>query len=214
MQGNMKNGRALPMPFVIQCDAMDGDLLVTLHLFGRAGAWQHEFRAALVAGLRNGLTDGHGGTTPKTVLMLTAEAASGLTIYPLAAPIVIEFVTPVIQRRGNQAIFDPVTLLTGLAARVEGMAWWHGNALCYRPEDVADAARAMLDKAQMAMQEVPFVRSHGQGHTSVGQVGLQGSMRCPPPNALLGALLQFGVQTHLGARTSAGAGRYLLKLEA
>ena len=213
VQGKLPNKRSIPMPYVIECDPIGQDLLVTVRLFGRAVYWVHEFRAALVAGLRKGLIDNSGRLHPQTISASQIVETTGVHIHNLDAPIVIDFLTPVLQSRNGVPIFEPLSLLTGLAARIAGMAWWHNSTLLLDAFSVDAAARRLLAGAQSYTDEAKFLRGHGNQNRATVQTGTTGWLRCPAPTSPLSIILQLGVQTHFGAKTSAGAGRYLLKLE-
>jgi hypothetical protein len=213
VQGKLPNGRDIPLPFVIACEPVGKDLLITLRLFGRAIEWGSEMRAAIISGLRNGLTDGRGKFAVYTVLAAETQRQKGWKTQPLTSPITMEFLTPVLQSRAGAPIFDAVSLLKGLAARIAGLAWWHDRELLLDRDDIDAAVRSMIAGAQSDLRPVTSTRRNNSNGGVVGQIGTVGWLRCPPPEERLATLLQLGVEAHIGAKTTAGAGRYLLRIE-
>jgi hypothetical protein len=212
-QGKLANGRDIPMPFVVECDPVGKDLLVSFRLFGRATDWLHEFRAALVTGLRTSFSDNRRRKHPQKIAVVEVDGKNGIRIYPLIAPVVVELVTPVMQSRDGSPVFDFVSLMTGLSARVAGMAWWHDRRLVLESDQVKIAALELIAGVQSDLTVMSHPRSYRNLSRARTQIGTKGWLRCPPPLQPLSTLLQLGVETHLGAKTSAGAGRYRLKME-
>ncbi|SFR47857.1 Uncharacterized conserved protein [Litoreibacter janthinus] len=215
-RASVTGGLEMPKPFVIQTDPAGEDLLVTLRLFGEACDRAHEFGAGLVAGLRAGLEAGGGRRLRPRVLAMEQVALPVPVRRPMNTPVVLNFLTPVMQSRAKKPIFDPVSLLTGLGNRITGMARWHGVVL------ELDAAELKADAARiggLAQHEGQDDHWHRGGRFSAAKVprkqtGRCGWLRYPAPGDLIGRLLQLGVQTHIGAKCAAGPGRYMLGLEA
>lgn len=220
LPGPFRDGR-LPKPFVPMLDALGPDLMITYRLFGRAGHWAEEFRAAIVAAARMGLD--RAGAAP---LVLPVEGAD-VRDHALPAPpegwksLSITALTPLVQRAegaGDRRTspktpsLDLRPMLTGLRFRAEGLGLWQGM----RPEiDLAalqaDAARLVQGAAFTPGHRMVAVRRGGEDGTRSRQ-GWVGTVTLPAPGAALRALLWLGMVAHAGADTTIGAGRLGLTL--
>lgn len=199
-------------PFTLSVDETgEGDLAITVRLFGEACDWASDFRTGLIGGLKRGLD--LGGTSPVIPDIQTAliVAPSLPQLQILDQPFHVQTCTPILRRPRKgvpRDTFDFGTFFTGLATRLTAVARWHGAAL-------------VLDGPALK-SEAYRLGALGQTHDSVtpislgkknDRIGFSGAVRFPQTNALLSTLVQLGQWTHCGSDTSHGAGRYQVGIE-
>ncbi len=206
--GELRPGYTLPAPFVIEADALEDDLWVTVRLFGAAGDYLGEVADALVRGLRAGLS-GSGRLEPSRRVMV---AQDGVAVPAIRGMAELSFVTPVLIRnteKGNHV--DPLALLRGLVDRVDGLARWSGLRLCESARAEALDAISTLDGDWRQAELVPWRRGAlRQGKVlpmggAVGRVVYRGDLAPVAP------LLAIGELCFAGARAAFGQGRYRLE---
>ena len=218
LPGPFRDGR-LPKPFVPMLDTVGEDLMVTFRLFGNAGHWAQEFRAAMVAACRMGLDRAR--MEPLT-LPVDGTDIRDHPLPPLPdrwKSVSLATLTPLVQRsdapvaRGKAPDLRPV--LTGLRFRAEGLALWHGlRPGINLPALQAEAARLAAGAAfRTGHRYVPVRR--GAEEPERNRQGWVGSVTLPAPaqGSALRALLWLAMVTHIGADTTIGAGRISLTLQ-
>ncbi len=201
----MQPGLPMPRPFVLAADAVGADLMLSLRLFGAATDHAGEFLAAMVAAARAGLDDRHRGRVP--LRPLAADRRPLGRPEPLAAglPVLLRTEGPLVQRHEDGP--SVTGLLLGGWRRLAGLAAWHGIAA--PGIDPPEALRAEIDALAngIAADLRPMRFSRGKAKT---RVALEGTILLPPPGPILRAMLPLLAAAHLGADTSAGAGRISL----
>lgn len=208
-QGSLTGRMEIPKPFVIAVDAAGRDLLVTLSVFGVAGDWGGEAADALVRALRGGLDQGQ-TRTPVAVAGRDIELIDGL-MPPLGERgLALEFLTPLALRDGQDVHANPVSLLTGLANRVGGLARWHGVMLDLDPAALKAEAELVGGRGRWSDLRTPAPWRRGskaQGRSNTME-GVLGTLHLGPMSSDMAALLASGATCHAGSRTAHGMGRF------
>ena len=206
--GELRPGYDLPSPFVIEADALDNDLWITVRLFGAAGDYLGEVADALVRGLRAGLS-GIGRLEPSRRIMVAQE---GVAVPVMRGMAELSFVTPVLIRnteKGNHV--EPRALLKGLVDRIDGLARWSALQLSDEARAETLAAISALDGTWEQAEVVPWRRgAMRQGKVlpmggAIGRVVYRGDLATVAP------LLALGEICFAGARAAFGQGRFRLE---
>lgn len=199
-------------PFTIEADDLDGDLLLTVRLFGMAEGWASEFLAAMVAACRAGLDTGRGERVPLTV-QAAERMPAALPPPPMpGAGVTVQTITPIVQKSdgGVRSTVDPASLLSALARRLEALARWQGLRAGWDSRAVGRQASAYCADAQCLLTATTFPTGRYTGRLRPAQSGL---LRLPPPPPDLAVLLRLAPALHLGADIAFGAGRVQVWLE-
>lgn len=209
-QGRMAGRLEIPKPFVLDLDAVESDLVVSLTLFGIAADWAGEAADALVRGLRQGL-DGVSGRQPLRVAGREIVTANGLETADLSAGAILRFLSPVALRDGDRPHVDPGSLLKSIANRISGLALWQGYALTVDPSGLKTEAEALGALAEWRFSALPgWRRRSATQERQIPMRGALGELLLPAPSPDLAALLRVGAETHAGSRAALGMGRYRL----
>lgn len=217
-QGRLTPGLSIAKPWLIETFAQEDPslLAVRLTLFGAAAdLWMPAASEALVVGLRGGLTADRG----RRIILEPVErriAALPAPTMPAITPtaVVMRFRTPVVQRRGDLAGLDAVSLLTGLGNRLSGLARWMGLGLTADWKALKTAATALQTDASDLDAVQWDRRSSRQKRGDIPMAGFQGDLSLSGPLAPLLPLLVLGAQTHAGSHAALGLGAYDLLMMA
>ncbi|MFS8037561.1 CRISPR system precrRNA processing endoribonuclease RAMP protein Cas6 [Xanthobacter sp. AM11] len=214
-QGRMRPGVDFPSPWVICAEEGEGDLLLSLRLFGIACEWAPAVAETLVLAV-----DRHLGWAAGTGAILDRQliAADGLAIPDLGAEgaqrirVDLDFRSPAVCGRGGEAR-DPAVLFTGLRHRIEGLARWHG--LTVAPSQWPPITRAVraLEVRWAAPRALSWRRGSRRQDRWVPMSGVAGLLRLAGRSddlAPLAPLLALGAEVHVGADIAFGCGRYRL----
>lgn len=200
-------------PFTLEADDLDGDLLLTLRLFGMAGDWASEFLAAMVAACRSGLDTGTRGQRRALPVQMATRAPAALPgALPPHAGVTVETVTPIVQKSDGkaQASLDVASLLSALARRLESLARWHGLRPGWDSRAIGRVAQTYCADAQAMLGAATVPTGRDTGRLRPAHAGL---LRLPPPPPDLAPLLRLAPAVHLGADIAYGAGRVRVWLE-
>lgn len=210
-QGALTSRLEIPKPFVIGLDMAGRNLLVTLSLFGAACDWAGEAADALIRALRGGLDQGQ---ARQAVAVAGRDIAVAQGVEPPlgAEGLSLEFLSPLALRDGEAVHSDPVSLLTGAANRVGGLARWHGVRLDLDPAALKAEAVAVGGLARWTDLREPAPwrrgsRAQGRGHQMSGVLG---TLHLPPVSDDMAAILACAGTCHAGSRTAHGLGRFRL----
>lgn len=214
-QGRMRPGVDFPSPWVICADEEDGDLLLSLRLFGIACEWAPAVAETIVLAV-----DRHLSWAAGTGMILERHLISmdGLSIPDLGAEgaqhirVDLDFRSPAVSGRGGEA-HDPAVLFTGLRHRIEGIARWHG--LTVEPSQWPGVTRAVraLEVGWTRARVLSWRRGSRRQDRWVPMSGMVGLLRLAGRSedlAPLAPLLALGEQVHVGADIAFGCGRYLM----
>lgn len=206
----MTDGLKVPKPYVLFLDT-DGDrLVVGLTLFGIATGWTQEVAHALTRALRGDVVVRHIGRLDAAV---TGRQISEIGLEPpgpLPGSALLRFLSPLSLRRGDGQALEGATLLSSLANRASGMARWHGIRLAaewdWLKQSAANLSITFSDTALTA-----WTRQSGrQGNRKIGLEGWIGDVHLAGDLSAHLPFLLIGSETHVGARTALGLGRYAL----
>lgn len=210
-QGRMMAGLDLPSPWVIGALPRRGDLVVTLSLFGFANDWAPAAAEALTRTVTE-LVDWKGCTTlflPKlAITRRSIRAAQG--VRPTERDrVVLDLVSPV-TLTGHSPLERPASLITGLAARISGLARWHDVAV-----DVCTDWKALKERArglEYSFEDIETVRWTRGSRRQDRAIPMSGTLGCLMIAGDLGqdiaALIALGATCHMGADVALGCGRY------
>jgi len=210
--GRVAAGLDLPKPYVLHAAVAHGRLDIRLTLFGFALAWAVEAMQALALALRRGIALA-AGSRVRVPIDPDAWAVRRLESVPVpaaAGPLLLDFRTPLIVRRGAAMTLDGGSLFMAMANRVNGLARWQDLR-------VEDDFRAL--KARAAGLEVSFdgqrprrwVRhSSRQPGRAIPMAGLVGPVIVGGDVGPLLPLIALAETCHVGSHTSLGLGRFTL----
>ena len=211
-QGMMASGLEIPKPYVLSIEAVGGDLLVTLTLFGIAADWAGEASDALVRALRHGLDESGNRQRKLEVSDRLVEHATGLPLPGPLASASLTFQTPVALRSGEALHVRPASLLKSLGHRATGLALWHGMALDMDVGHFSERAEWLGTNADWKVAALPgWARgSQAQGR-KIRMSGVLGTLQLEHLSAFEAGLITLGSYTHVGSRAALGMGRYSLE---
>jgi len=212
-QGRMRAGVDVPSPWVMAAEAEEGDLLLSLSLFGIACEWAPAVAETLAQAAASRLVWPRGGGA---LLDRRLVAQDGLAIPDLGAEgaqliaIDLDFRTPAVSGRGGEA-FDPAALFTGVRHRIDGLARWHG--LSVAPSHWPEVTRAVrgLDVCWINPRPLSWRRGSRRQDRWVPMSGTAGRLRLKGHSEALAPLaivLALGEKMHVGADVAFGCGRY------
>ncbi|MEN2990298.1 CRISPR system precrRNA processing endoribonuclease RAMP protein Cas6 [Tistrella sp. BH-R2-4] len=214
------DGRPVPKPVMIAVDAVDGDLLVRISLAGAAAERLHEVQAALVAGLRGGLS--RPGMADGLDVIGRYMGWSDLDRIPLPAicqapdrlvSVALDLLTPLALRRGGAMVQDPQGLLGALAGRINGLALWHGVAIDEPHDSVRSRSAGAIWDASDCRMHTWQRRAGKDQRPAVAMAGLIGRLVIHQVPAALLPVLVVGQATHAGSHAALGLGRYRLMID-
>lgn len=202
-------GRPVPKPFVLRCDAEQGDTIITMRLFGRACAWRHVMLHGMVAAARRGL-DLNGARQPLKVrdahladVAPPCAVPSGETEIILTTPLIlrskridaIQSGAPVPAETVLEPLFD------GLALRYAGLAAWHDQNVPVSPQKIGGICAKGSDLRAKRIKR-------GPGRS---RIGLTGRLHLDRLSSAHRYSLAIAEQIHAGADSTIGAGRLTLR---
>lgn len=209
--GSLGPSLAIPAPFVIALDRVGQDLAVSLTLFGIAADVAGEVAAALVESLRNGLDESGDRRRPLSPIAREIGMAVGVPLPTHGGTLLLDFVTPLALRQGQEIHADPASLILSLGNRVAGLALWQGARLALDASALKIEAERL---AQLAEWSEARARHWHSGSQAQGRrmplAGLVGQLTLPVASEDVTTLLALGAECHAGARTTKGQGRYRL----
>lgn len=206
----------IPKPFILGAAGRDGDLIITLTLFGLAADWAPILSHALAATLRHRIdwAATRTRTLPAAIGPLTLEAHQGLgQDFSLDAPIPpasyhLDFITPM-NAEGDDPILRPATIIARLARRVEGLARWQDTAIADDWDHLAHLWYDVdYDTRGLAHERMNRHSGRGQQGFTVPTISGRLTLRAVP--AVLIPLLIIGAETAIGKGATEGFGRYRL----
>lgn len=204
-QGEWQSGQRLPKPFVPFVEAVGGDALVSIRLFGFATDWTESVTDALTVALRNGLGPKHGRTKLEIAGrdIRTFEGIEPAQSVP--ASVELDFLSPLSIRQGNDPHLDPGALLAALKNRAAGLSRWHDADLDTHSDDAVDFTVAFNT------EEVAWARRGGPENRRYAVSGFMGRIAISGNLTPLLPYLALGQIAHIGGRTTLGMGRYHLR---
>jgi hypothetical protein len=212
-QGQAAGGLELPRPYVLAVSlAPDGrGLSVRLSLFGAATEYALAAGEALVRALREGQF--YIQETPESLEALDREIThlDGPDLAEASLTARLRFLTPLCQRRGNDLVLDPPSLMTGLANRLSALARWHGLELMEDWRALKDMAQGLQWELQGGAKVNWQRRSNRQQGRDIPMSGLLGDLYLRGNLLDLAPLLALGQRCHAGGHTAMGLGRYGLE---
>lgn len=212
-QGQAAGGLELPRPYVLAVSLEPGQrgLSVRLSLFGAATEYALAAGEALVRALREGQF--HIQDSPESLEVLGREIThlDGPDLAEASLTARLRFLTPLCQRRGNDLLLDPPSLMTGLANRLSGLARWHGLELAEDWRALKDMAQGLQWDLQGGAKVNWQRRSNRQQGRDIPMAGLLGDLYLRGNLLDLAPLLALGQRCHAGGHTAMGLGRYELE---
>ncbi len=211
-QGRMMAGLDLPSPWVIGCVPRRSDLVVTLSLFGFANDWAPAAAEALTRTIVE-LVDWKGGAAiflPKVeIRQRSIRVAQGIQQLPGRDSAVLDLLTP-LTLTGGSPNERPASLITGLAARVSGLARWHDVGIDALTDWKALKERARgLDYGFSDIETARWKRGSRRQDRSIPMSGVRGRLAISGDlSGDLAVLLALGATCHMGADVALGCGRY------
>lgn len=207
-QGKIHEGLEIPKPFVLRADRAEETITLTLRLFGEACAWRHSFHDAWIAAARRGIQ--HERTKTIFDVKQAFQRPGKTRIRSNTKPVTLRFITPLVLRSpriesltaGATASPDVVLPLLNrsIMDRLSGLSHWSG-----RP-DPQPIEHFQLELADHKLTTTKIQRGPMQKRT-----GLTGHLCLTGLTPELAQLLSIAENTHLGADTVVGAGRFSLQ---
>lgn len=215
-QGHIEPGLFFPSPWVLELDSINGDLQVTVRIFGFAADYSASVAEVLTSALRN--TVDYGGRTghffPKAVIThRTVKAGTKVSVGPTPNGIILDFLTPV-TLTGNPVRQNPRGLITTATARLAGLARWHDMEL-ETDRDALIVSSRLLEFEWVEAAAVRWQRGSSRQKKSFSMEGLVGRLVIAgeADDLLLATnILTLGERTHIGADIAFGCGRYTLTI--
>ena len=210
-QGRMTKEYEFPSPWVMGVSAKGSSLLLNLTLFGFASDWMPAAAEALTRAATE-LTDWKGRTglflPPLKLTSRITRHTRGVS-YPAAPPgVEIAFLSP-LAMSGHDPRQQPVSLLTGLGARLSGLARWHGLSL-----DMGDVCKSIKRAANQfhyvfeEVEEAGWNRGSERQNRRIPMRGIVCHLEIRGELAPAAAVLALGETCHMGADVAFGCGRY------
>lgn len=213
-QGRIEQGLDFPGPWIIELDAINGDLVVTFRLFGFAADYAPSAAEALTHALHEKV-DYPGRTgifypKPK-IVRRSIHGDTGVEPVMARNGLILDFLTPV-TLTGNAVKQNPRALVTTAAARLAGLARWHDLALEMDREELVAATRNLAFEWVEAIP-VQWQRGSARQGKSFQMGGLVGRLVLvgdAQDLELASSIIAMGERTHIGADIAFGCGRYSL----
>ncbi|WP_414897032.1 CRISPR system precrRNA processing endoribonuclease RAMP protein Cas6 [Rhodovulum sp. YEN HP10] len=208
-EGEIRPGKPMPSPYVIEADTEGDGLRVTIKLVGRAGDYLGEVGDALIRGLRRGLSG-------KRWIRLEPEARTysetiGLADPGLTAQVSLRFLTPLLVRNSeNGPHIEPGAVLRGMIHRADGMARHCGIELDADFPALLEATKAVegvwtdvdvRDWTRGAVRQRRLVPMEG----ALGRLHLRGDL------APFSPFIALAEELHTGSRVQFGQGRFRIE---
>ena len=211
-QGNITGGLEICKPFVLRIDYApnQNQVKMELSLFGLAQDYATAASASLACALIHRLRWAPGRQSGCKINDLKIETASGPMCAEAGMKARMKFISPLNQRKGNQCVVNPPSIITGMGSRLSGLARWHGLELKEDFSLIKDIAYSL--QWEYEVREFPkwFRRSHKQGGKEIPMEGFLGDLWLRGDLVSLAPLLALGQRCHAGGRTALGMGRYHL----
>lgn len=218
--GRISGGLEIPKPYVIATAAADGDMVVSLTLFGFAGDLAEAIAEAMIRALRSGLNDGSVERVhyrPLEIRSRTLSVFDGVPVMvpPPGAVLAVTLRTPLSIREGDRIkAVDFGDLVSAATHRVQGMARWQDTALhADWPELIAEGrtlANHTANPPRIGQWRRGSTRQNR--HFTVGGSLGQWLVDTPSPDLL--TLLTLAATTGAGGRTTLGMGQFDIRLYA
>lgn len=202
----------IPKPFVLAAEPKDGDLVLSLTLFGFASDWSAAAAHALLATVQHRID--WRALRPELFVprLRIAEAViraiEGVRVPPWREVAELEFVTPM-NAEGDDPLERPATIVARLARRVQGLAQWHDAAIAADWAALGAVWGGLsYDTASLRVERV--WRRSGTQARSYEPPAVRGMLRITGVPPELWPLLAIGQQAHIGKGASEGFGRFFL----
>lgn len=215
--GRLSRSLDLPMPWLLQFDQREAQLLLRLRLFADG---QHH--AAVLATAMDAVMRLAPAAHPLRCAAspLTVQTqARGVTASHAPGHLSLRFLTPLSQRRGQRSHAAPQTVLRGIFRRVAGIAALYG----WRPDQAVAEVHARLAQrfehvawSEQAWPDQDSARTFWQRGSARQDrhyrvEGVSGTLMLNAPPGELAPLFDLGVALHAGAKATVGHGRYVLE---
>lgn len=207
-------GDGLPKPYVVECAIDQGDLIVTLRVFGMANDWFMTAAEAMAAGIRTILPWGrlYPGRKSAPHILSRDISVDVLRPFPINVRVVrLVFTSPTDTGRSDPRV-EPHRILTRLQRRVDGISRWNGVGLA----DEAGGALAGQMKGY-SFNASGLQTGHHQSPNARGQVRrkdtMTGALLITGDIAKIWPLLAMGEKCHLGRGAVEGLGAFRLESE-
>jgi len=210
-QGRMSSGLDFPSPWVIGVRPVRADLLVTLTVFGFATDWIAAGSEAFTRALLE-LVDWHGQTglylpSPR-VTTRVLRSATGVVPSPAARRAELEFLSPLVLANADPRE-RPSSLLTGLGARISGLARWHDVSVDRLTDwKTLKARAAALDYSFEDIELCKWARGSTRQDRHIPMSGMLCRLGIEGDLGILTILLTLGETSFMGGDTAFGCGRY------
>ena len=204
-EGELRPGKPMPAPYVIETDAFGNDLVITLKLAGMAGDYLGEVGDALLRALRRGLSI----RGPKRLEPADRTYAEhvGLRDPEIDSQATLEFQTPLLLRNAGEAHIEPSAVLRTMIHRADGLARWCGIQL-----DVDFPALLEATKQVEGDWTEVDVRNWQRGAIHQRRVipmeGALGRLHLTGNLAPFSPFVALTEAFHCGSRTAWGQGRF------
>lgn len=213
-QGRMEPGLDYPGPWVVELDAVNGDLIVIFRLFGFACDYAASAAEALTYALKERVdyAGRSGFFFPEPVITdRTISSRGAVEVSEPRSGVILDFLTPA-TLTGNAVKHNPRGLITTAAARLSGLARWHDLALDVDRDELVEATR-LLDFEWIEASAVRWQRGSSRQEKAFEMGGIVGRLVVVgDPELLLlpSVILAIGERTHIGADIAFGCGRFQL----
>lgn len=210
--GRAAAGLELPKPYVLNAAVAHGRLDIRLTLFGFALHWAVEAMEALALALRRGIALAPGSRirVPIDPDAWSVRRIETLPVPAAAGPLLLDFDTPLIVRRGAAMTLDGGSLFMAMANRVNGLARWQD----LRVEDDFRALKAHAGELAVSFDgQRPrrWVRhSSRQPGRAIPMAGLVGPVIVGGDIGPFLPLIALAETCHVGSHTSLGLGHFAL----
>jgi len=204
-------GQGLPKPYVIAVKLEDGDLILTLRIFGKGNDWSMAAAEAMVLGLQE-ILPWHflypGRKGPPEILGRCVER---LNLEPIleGQGVKMEFTSPMVVSMTDLSV-DPVRVLIGLMRRVDMISRW--NEVGLSPEAARCLAPKMRERVVVVaggLEVKSYTMPNAKRQKRANRMVL-GSLEVKESWRPIWPLLVMGAQCHAGRGAVNGLGGYRL----
>ncbi|BAQ71288.1 hypothetical protein NHU_04168 [Rhodovulum sulfidophilum] len=208
-EGEIRPGKPMPSPYVIEADAESDRLRVTVKLVGRAGDYLGEVGDALIRALRRGLSG-------KRWTRLEPEARSysetiGLADPGLTAQASLRFLTPLLVRNSeNGPHIEPGAVLRGMIHRADGMARHCGIKLDADFPALLEATK-FVEGVWTDVDVQDWTRGAVRQRRLVPMEGALGRLHMRGDLAPFSPFIALAEELHTGSRVQFGQGRFRIE---
>jgi len=206
-------GDGLPKPYVVECGLDQGDLIVSLRVFGMANDWFMAAAEAMAVGMRTILPWQRLFPGRKSAPRILSRQISVGALRPMpvdARSARLVFTSPT-DASGGEPHAEPHRILTRLQRRVDGISRWNGVGLS------DEAGRALAGQAKGFGFDASGLRTgRYQSPNARGQVRrkdtMTGVLLITGDIAQIWPLLAMGEKCHLGRGAVEGLGAFRLEV--